>query len=255
MKRLRPETGWVVFEGSRQGRKRAPLRFWGMIVCASFLLAVPCARGAEHSVQYVDVTEKAGIDFVYVNGSIGEKYMPESMGSGAAFFDYDMDGNLDLYVVNGAALPGFESAEKATNVLYRNRGDGTFADVTAATGVGDTGYGMGTVAGDYDNDGDQDLYVTNVGANVFFANGGDGSFIDVTGRAGVGDEGWGTNASFVDYDNDGDLDLYVANYLAFTVEGHKKCRMGDVRVYCSPTAYGGSRGSCIATRGTAVSPT
>jgi enediyne biosynthesis protein E4 len=231
-----------MFEGSRKVRRTSPLRFLGTIACATLLLGASCVRGAEHPVQYVDVTEEAGIDFVYTNGSIGEKYMPESMGSGAAFFDYDADGFLDLYIVNGAALSGFESAAKATNVLYRNRGDGTFADVTAATGVGDTGYGMGTVAGDYDNDGDLDLYVTNVGANVFYENGGDGRFADVTGRAKVGDDGWGTNASFVDYDNDGDLDLYVANYLVFTVEGHKKCRMGDVRVYCSPTAYEGQSG-------------
>jgi len=208
-----------------------------------FLLGSVQTRDAgADPVQFLDVTAEAGLDFVYVNGGIGEKYMPESMGSGAAFFDYDGDGFLDLYIVNGAPLPGCQIEERPVNVLYRNEGDGTFADVTLETGVGDAGYGMGTAVGDYDDDGDRDLYVTNVGPNVLYRNEGDGTFTDVTLAAGVGDDGWGTNAAFVDYDNDGDLDLYAANYLVFNVEDHIECWQGKIRVYCAPTAYKGQSG-------------
>jgi hypothetical protein len=203
---------------------------------------VPLLLQAQEPVRFVDVAAAAGIDFVYVDGSVGEKYMPESMGSGAAWLDADGDGNLDLYIVNGAPLPGFESATMPTNALYRNRGDGTFADVTGASGSADAGYGMGAAVADYDNDGDPDLYVTNVGANVFYRNRGDGVFADVTVQTGTGDEGWGTGAAFADTDNDGDLDLYVANYLVFTPAGHIPCWQGAVRVYCAPTAYEGQSG-------------
>lgn len=203
---------------------------------------VQSRNAAADPVQFVDVTAESGLDFVYISGGIGEKYMPEGMGSGAAFFDYDSDGFLDLYIVNGAALPGFQMEELPTNVLYRNDGNGRFSDVTLQAGVGDVGYGMGTAVGDFDNDGDPDLYVTNVGPNVFYRNEGDGSFTDVTLEAGVGDDGWGTNAAFVDYDSDGDLDLYVANYLKFDVDAHLECWQGKIRVYCAPTAHEGQSG-------------
>lgn len=193
-------------------------------------------------VRFVDVTQEAGIDFVYVNGASGQKYMPEPMGSGAAFFDYDNDGDLDLYIVNGAPFPGYHCSEIPRNALYRNNGDGTFTDVTDEAGVGDAHYGMGVAVGDYDNDGDLDLYVTNFGPNVLYRNNGDGTFTDVTKEAGVGDDGWGTNAAFVDYDLDGDLDLYVANYIEFDVRHNKVCLQGNVRAYCGPTAYPGQSG-------------
>ena len=197
---------------------------------------------AAGSVQFVEVTSEAGITFTYVNGASGKKYMPEPMGSGAAFFDYDNDGYLDLYIVNGAPLPGFQCEKLPTNVLYRNNRDGTFTDITVEARVGDTGYGMGTAVGDYDNDGDEDLYVTNFGPNVLYQNNGDGTFTDVTVEAGVGDQGWGTNAAFVDYDRDGNLDLYVANYMKFDVRYNIECRQGVERAYCGPTAYPGQSG-------------
>jgi hypothetical protein len=193
-------------------------------------------------VQFVDVAGPAGIDFIYVSGGIGEKYMPEGMGSGAAFFDYDGDGWLDLFVVNGAPLPGYPAGTPPSDALYRNQGNGTFVETTEAAGVADTAYGMGAAVGDYDNDGDRDLYVTNVGPNALYRNEGDGTFEDVTATAGVGDPGWGTNAAFADYDADGDLDLYVANYLQFDLAGHQRCYQGAVRVYCAPTAYQGQSG-------------
>jgi hypothetical protein len=193
-------------------------------------------------VRYVEVTEAAGVDFRYENGARGAKYMPEPMGSGAAFFDYDGDGYLDLFIVNGAFLTPAPGEKQPSDALYRNNRDGTFAEVTRTVGVADTSYGMGCAVGDYDGDGDADLYVTNYGPNVLYRNNNDGTFAEVTGEARVGDPGWGTNAAFADYDNDGDLDLYVANYLEFRPEDNKKCFQGGVPAYCPPTAYPGQSG-------------
>ncbi|MFH1571354.1 MAG: CRTAC1 family protein [Gemmatimonadota bacterium] len=198
--------------------------------------------GSGSAVRFVEVAEAAGIDFRYVNGASGEKYMPESMGSGAAFFDADGDGGLDLYIVNGAAMPGYQAEVPPANALYRNLRDGTFRDVTAVAAVGDTGYGMGAAVGDYDNDGDRDLYVTNVGPNRMYRNRGDGVFDEVGGLLGVDDPGWGANAAFADYDRDGDLDLYVANYLAYSTDANRRCWRGSVRAYCGPGAYAGQSG-------------
>ena len=192
------------------------------------------------SVQFADVTSEAGILFQHTNGASGRKYLPESNGSGALFFDYDNDDDLDLYIVNGADFPGYQSEIEPTNTLYRNEGDGTFTDVTSSAGVGDTGFGQGCAAADYDNDGDQDIYVTNFGANVLYQNNGDGTFTDVTDIAGVGDTLWGTSCAFADYDNDGDLDLYVVNYLLLTVENHKECTVAGYPIYCRLTHYDGA---------------
>ncbi|MBI1922784.1 CRTAC1 family protein [Candidatus Poribacteria bacterium] len=164
------------------------------------------------------------------------------MGSGAAFFDYNNDGDIDLYIVNGADPDGsgsrfardFTAPVPPTNVLYRNNGDGTFTDVTPQAGVGHTGYGVGCAAADYDNDGYRDLYVTNYGPNVLYHNNGDGTFTDVTQKAGVGDSRWSTSCAFLDYDRDGDLDLYVVNYMKFRVEENRWWEMRGVRTYCSP---------------------
>ena len=166
---------------------------------------------------FTDVTETAGIDFRHIHGGGGEnpkRYYIETMGSGVAFFDYDRDGFLDIYAVNGQFLTD-SATDSVGNALYRNERDGSFVDVTEQAGVGDRGYGMGVAAGDYDNDGYSDLYVTNYGPNVLYRNKGDGSFSDVTEQAGVGDRLWGVGCAFLDYDNDGDLDLYVANYLIY----------------------------------------
>jgi len=200
------------------------------------------------AVQYLDVTEEAGITFKHVNGWTGKRYFIETMGPGVAFFDYDNDGYLDIYFVNGAELPGVtynvgEVAETSpTNVLYRNAGDGTFVDVTRQTGVGDTGYGVGCCVGDYDNDGHVDLYVTNFGANVLYHNNGDGTFVDVTGKASVGGGNkWSAGCAFLDYDKDADLDLYVVNfvYFDFEVEKHRKYLIKGVTVYAAPENFDG----------------
>jgi len=181
------------------------------------LLASPDRLAAAETVivEFVDITRQAGIDFVHVNGATGRKYFPETMGGGVAFLDYDGDGHMDAYMVNGAPLPGYTEASEVGNVLYKNRSDGTFENMSATAGADDGGYGMGCAAGDYDNDGRLDLYVTNYGANVLYRNGEDGRFAEATEQAAVGDTSWSTSAVFFDYDNDGDLDLYVTNYVQY----------------------------------------
>ena len=196
---------------------------------------------AQMSVQFVDVTTEAGIAFKHVNGASDRRFYLETMGSGAAFLDYDNDGDLDLYIVNGAPLPGFETATLPTNVLYRNDGNGRFSDVTVVAGVGDTGYGMGCVAADYDNDGDTDLYVTNFGKNLLYQNSGDGTFTDATAHAGVGNgQKWSSSCAFVDYDHDGNLDLYVVNYLDYELAGDRDWfDPRGLRIYSNPQVYAG----------------
>jgi hypothetical protein len=176
----------------------------------------------EEGHHFADVTLQAGIDFVHSIGDDTLTNLVESSAGGVAFLDYDQDGHLDLYLANGAHLEGFSNGPRPrgrlTNRLYRNHGDGSFGDVTDRARAGDEGYGMGAVAGDFDNDGYPDLYVTNYGANVLYRNNGDGTFSDVTRRANVGDEGCGVGAVWLDFDNDGLLDLYVGNYIQFDPE-------------------------------------
>ena len=146
---------------------------------------------AGHAVTFVEVAEASGIDFKHTDGESGKRLFNEQYGSGGGFFDYDNDGYLDIYLIN--ARPQGEQAEATppTNVLYHNNGDGSFTDVTRVAGVGDTGYGVGATTGDYDNDGDVDLYLTNFGHNVLYRNNGDGTFIDVAEAAQVADAGMG----------------------------------------------------------------
>ena len=208
--------------------------------CLTFhLLAMLCH--AQITVQFIDVTAEAGIAFRHINGAADRKFYLETMGAGAAFFDYDNDGDLDLYIVNGASLPGFEAAAPPRNGLYQNDGDGTFTDVTEAAGVGDTGYGMGCVAADYDNDGDSDLYVTNFGENLLYQNNGDSTFTDATAHAGVGNgKKWSSSCAFIDYDHDGNLDLYVVNYLDYDIAKDQDWYdPRGRRIYSNPQVYAG----------------
>ncbi len=208
-----------------------------MLLIALLLAALPT-----WALRFVEVTQEAGIDFRYVNGASPARYLPEAMGSGAAFLDADNDGYQDLFIVNGTYLDRDPGPEPPVDALYRNRGDGTFADITADAGVGDPSYGMGVATADYDNDGDQDLYITNLGPNRLYQNQGTGRFADLTQRAGVGDPGWGTGVAFADVDLDGDLDLYVANYLDFSLEKNKACLQAGVPAYCPPAVYPGVSG-------------
>ncbi len=204
---------------------------------AILLLSSPLAAA-----HFIEATAEAGIVFRYTSGASPQRYLPETMGSGAAFFDADNDGWLDLFIVNGAPLGGDPGSEPPVDALYHNEGNGRFTEATALAGVGDPGYGMGCAVADCDNDGDQDLYITHFGPNRLFQNQGDGTFADFTSQAGVGDPGWGAGAAFADCDLDGDLDLYVANYLDFKLEDNKVCLQAGVPAYCPPTAYPGQSG-------------
>ncbi|MBI2503782.1 MAG: CRTAC1 family protein [Candidatus Latescibacteria bacterium] len=164
------------------------------------------------------------------------------MGPGCAFFDYDGDGHLDIYLIDGAQVPGTQLPEQPMHRLYHNQANGHFEDVTAATGVGNTGYGMGCAAADYDNDGDQDLFVSNFGPDALYRNEG-GRFTEVAARAGVSDTLWSSSCAFADVDNDGLLDLYVANYHDFSYANHKVCAEGGsgLQLYCGPESFDGVR--------------
>ena len=190
-----------------------------------------------YAVTFVEVAAESGIDFKHTDGESGKRLFNEQYGSGGGLFDYNNDGYLDIYLIN--AHPQGEQADTLlpTNVLYRNNGDGTFTDVTHLASVGDTGYGVGATTGDYDNDGDLDIYVTNFGPNVLYRNNGDGTFTDVAETAQVADAGWGASCAFADFDNDGHLELYVTNYANYTLDAHKTCYRHDVPVYCGPSSY------------------
>lgn len=245
--------------------------------------------------QFRDSSQHAGIEFIHENGATGDYLLVEITGGGGAFFDYDGDGDLDIYLVNGFDLAGIETplvnlvertedsyvikqtelstAERSkakedyrvflpamhknknrptTNILYRNQGDGTFVDVSQQANVANTGYGMGCAVADYDNDGHADLYVTNFGPNTLYHNQGDGTFVDVTAAAGVIAAQFSTSAVFFDYDNDGYLDLYIANNVDFTTQNNQVCGGFDNtnavgtriipqahRTYCGPKIYRG----------------
>ena len=204
-------------------------------------LVLPLLARAEPTVMFTDVARTAGIDFTHISGASKEKHVPETMGAGGLFFDYDNDNNLDIYLVNGGSLVNPDVNASATNALYRNNGDGTFSDVTASAGVEGHGYGMGCIAADYDNDGDADLYITNFGPNQLYRNNGDGTFSDVTEIAGVGDPRWSVSTAFADYDLDSDLDLYIANYLDYALETAHPCYLQGVHMYCGPHEYPGIR--------------
>jgi len=195
--------------------------------------------GAGSPIILTNVKAKTGISFRHTDGSSGRRYLIETVSAGMAMFDYDRDGDIDIYFLNGAPLKGTKTDTPPINALYRNDGNFKFTDVTVKSGVGDRGYGLGVCAGDYDNDGDQDLYLNNYGANVLYRNNGDGTFTDVTEKAGVANgRKVGAGACFLDIDKDGDLDLYVANYLQFTRKNHTPGRIRGVPVYNrSPTAF------------------
>ena len=196
---------------------------------------------APRAVTFENVAMAAGIAFTHTNGASPEKYLVETMGSGALFFDYDNDGWIDLFLVDGGSLADPALNGRARHRLFRNRGNGSFADVTEASGIQHAEYGMGACAGDVDNDGRTDLYITNYGPNVLYRNAGKGVFTDVTRAAGVGLSGWSTSCAFVDIDVDGDLDLFVTNYLDAPKTDNRFC--GDpqrrIRVYCHPLVYPG----------------
>ena len=213
-----------------------------LVVCTSLPSPLTGAESASETrpIEFVDITDEAGINFRHVNAATGQKYLVETMAPGCAFLDYDGDGYLDIYLVNGAPLPGFQSEVRPANALYKNKQDGTFSDVTREAGVVGSGYGMAVTAGDYNNDGFPDLYLTNYGSSLLYRNNGDGTFSETAEAAGVNNAAWGTSAAFFDYDSDGRLDLYVANYVDFRLENNTYCGVrSKYRSYCHPDEFRG----------------
>ncbi len=207
-----------------------------LILCLHLILPM-LATAAPY---FRDVTVEMGLDFRHVNGFSEERRLVETMGSGGVLFDFDNDGDLDLYLVQGNSLSPPAGKEKSPkNRLYRNDA-GSFVDITESAKVGDTGYGLGAVAADYNGDGHRDLYVTNLGANVLYRNNGDGTFTDVTEKAQVGCPLLSASAAFADIDRDGALDLYVCNYVEYALETDVPCYFkNDLRIYCGPNEYHG----------------
>ncbi len=187
-----------------------------------------------------DVARQAGLDFIHVNGASDEKFLPEIIGGGGLFLDFDNDGWLDLFLVDGGSFADPAVARRARHRLYRNRRNGTFADVTDASNIRHRGYGMGACAGDVDNDGLTDLYITSVGPNTLYRNTGGGRFAEVPNAGGAGSELWSTSCAFVDIDRDGDLDLFVTNYLDTSRAKNEFCGFPGppaIRDYCHPLVY------------------
>ena len=181
----------------------------------------------------------SGIHWAHVNGMSDERHLPETVGAGSAFFDFDDDGWLDIYLVNSGRSDFFEPDRELSNALYRNNGDGTFTDVTAAAGVQGGQFGMGSAAADFDADGDTDLYVTAYGRNQLFQNQRDGTFLEVAEEAGVAATGWFTDAVWFDYDNDSHLDLFVSGFISYSLEEAKYCGDNEAgrRHYCIPRSF------------------
>ena len=190
-------------------------------------------------IQFTDVTAQAGIHFKHKSGAFGKKYLPETMGSGVCFLDYDNDGWQDILLVNSMDWSGHKTG-KSFPALYHNNHDGTFTDVTRQAGLAVEMYGLGCAVGDYDNDGREDIYITTVGSNHLFHNLGNGKFADVTAKAGVADPGFSASAAWFDYDNDGKLDLFVAHYIEWSPESDQYCTLDNKnKSYCTPQTYKG----------------
>jgi len=215
------------------------------------LLALAGAPAIAEGIRFREVSQAWGINFHHHHGGSGKRYILESTSGGVILFDYDLDGDQDLFFVDGGRIPDYPyQGEEPRSRLFRNDG-GRFVDVTDASGIQVAGYGLGGGAGDVENDGDLDLFVTQYGPDQLFLNQGDGTFVDGTARAGTSDPLWSSSAVFADTDRDGDLDLYVANYVDFSVATFKPCvdtRTG-IAGYCGPQAYNGLPDSFYRNRG------
>jgi hypothetical protein len=230
---------------NRKSQIKIPLGLLAALMLSLVSLPARSTGLQAANIKFTDVTEQAGITFKHVS-TPEKRYIVESMSGGVALIDYDSDGYPDIYFVNALTVDLVKSKGKTKSALYRNRGDGTFTDVTDKAGaLGDIGWGMGAAVADYNNDGFDDIYVTCVGPNHLLKNNGDGTFADVTSTAGVGDPRWSAGASFVDYDSDGWLDLFVSNYVSFDFNNlpefgkDKTCQFKGVAVQCGPRGMAG----------------
>src|SRR5437868_10881729 len=205
-----------------------------LIGCIGLLAVTPPS-----AIHFTDVTSQAGIRFVHNAGKSGKKYLPETMGSGCAFFDADGDGRLDILLINGKDCS--PRGRHTTAALYRNKGDGTFTDITRGSGLDVEIYGLGVTVGDYDNDGRDDLYITALGGDHLFHNEGAGKFRDVTAQSGLNNAAFAASAAWFDYDHDGKLDLCVANYVQWDQQHDVWCSLdGSTKSYCTPESYKGT---------------
>lgn len=201
------------------------------------VLERPWTKGPSGKASFTDVTATTNIDFVHTDGGGEHQHISQTVTSGLALFDYDNDGLIDVYFLNGCEVPDTPLGYRPRNTLYRNNGDWSFTDVSTIAGVDDDGYGLGVAVADYDNDGDQDLYVNNFGSNVFYQNQGDGTFRNISKSSGTDNKALGAGVSWLDIEADGDLDLYVANYVDYSYANYKSRRVGHYEYAAAPGDY------------------
>lgn len=221
-----------------------------LVLAVAFTVLAQIKAHSASGIQFRDITKSAGIQFVHNRGAFGKKYLPETLGPGCAFIDYDNDGWPDILLVNGMDWPGHHQ-QTSTLKLYHNNHDGTFTDVTHTAGLDIEFYGLGAAVGDYDNDGFDDLFITALGQSHLFHNNGNGTFTDVTKKAGMwGASDFSTSAAWIDYDRDGRLDLVIANYVQWSPETDLYCTLdGKTKSYCTPESYKGTSARVWRNRG------
>ena len=229
---------------------------FGLLFLLIFQTSIISQAIAKPLPQFVDITTQAGIDFEHNSGAFGQKYLPETMGPGCAFIDYNNDGWQDILLVNGKDWPNHTTQRRQTMALYRNDGDSDgdgipeFIDQTTSAGLDLPFYGLGVAVADYDNDGDLDFYLSCLDLDRLFQNQGDGSFLDQTEKSGILNPSFGTSCAWFDYDNDGYLDLFVANYVEWSIEADLFCTLdGTHKSYCTPESYNGQSSKLFRNRG------